>query len=86
MMTLEELEQKREERGLEIANKKSQVIRMEASTYTVHSQSGNGEYVVCLSEDEWRCECPEINDLLKNIENSVVFVQTGDNIDSRVNH
>jgi transposase-like protein len=32
---------------------------MDASTYKVLSQNGNGEYVVCLSEDEWRCECPD---------------------------
>jgi transposase-like protein len=50
----------REQRGLEIANKKeSQITRVDFSTYRVLSQSGNGEYVVCLSEDEWRCECPD---------------------------
>jgi transposase-like protein len=59
MMTLEELEKQRQQRGLEIVNKKSQVVRIDALTYTVHSQSNNGEYTVCLSEDEWRCECPD---------------------------
>jgi transposase-like protein len=49
----------REQRGLEIAHKESQVARIDASTYSVLSQSGNGEYAVCLSEDEWRCECPD---------------------------
>ncbi len=50
----------RESRGLEIARaKESQIIRFDASTYRVLSQSGNGEYAVCLSEDEWRCECPD---------------------------
>jgi transposase-like protein len=50
----------RKERGLEIAQaKESQITRFDASTYKVLSQSGNGEYVVCLSEDEWRCECPD---------------------------
>jgi transcription elongation factor Elf1 len=50
----------RETRGLEIAQaKESQITRIDASTYTVLSQNGNGEYVVCLSEDEWRCECPD---------------------------
>jgi transposase-like protein len=50
----------REQRGLEIASKKeSQVTRIDPSTYSVLSQSGIGEYAVCLSEDEWRCECPD---------------------------
>jgi transposase-like protein len=50
----------RETRGLEIAQaKENQITRMDASTYKVLSQNGNGEYAVCLSEDEWRCECPD---------------------------
>jgi transposase-like protein len=50
----------RESRGLEIAKaKESQISRIDYTTYKVLSQSGNGEYVVCLSEDEWRCECPD---------------------------
>jgi transposase-like protein len=50
----------REKRGLEIAKaKESQITRIDYATYKVLSQSGNGEYVVCLSEDEWRCECPD---------------------------
>jgi transposase-like protein len=50
----------RETRGLEIAQaKESQITRIDASAYKVLSQNGNGEYVVCLSEDEWRCECPD---------------------------
>jgi transposase-like protein len=54
-----ELDQ-REQRGLEIANRKeSQIDRIDNATYRVLSQSGNGEYVVCLSENEWRCECPD---------------------------
>jgi transposase-like protein len=50
----------REQRGLEIAKaRESQISRIDNATYQVLSQSGNGEYVVCLSEDEWRCECPD---------------------------
>jgi transposase-like protein len=49
----------RELRGLEIAKAKEQISRIDYATYRVLSQSGNGEYVVCLSEDEWRCECPD---------------------------
>jgi hypothetical protein len=43
MMTVEELEKRREERGLEIAHKERQVSRIEDTLYTVRSQSGNGE-------------------------------------------
>jgi len=50
----------REMRGLEIAKRnESQISRIDHATYRVLSQSGNGEYAVCLSEDEWRCECPD---------------------------
>jgi transposase-like protein len=47
----------REARGLDIAQKNNQINRIDQSTYRVLSQSRNGEYVVCLSGDEWRCEC-----------------------------
>jgi transposase-like protein len=53
------IENLREQRGLEIAHKESQINRIDSATYQVLSQSGNGEYAVCLSEDEWRCECPD---------------------------
>jgi transposase-like protein len=57
---MEIAENLRELRGLEIAKaKESQISRIDHATYTVLSQSGNGEYAVCLSEDEWRCECPD---------------------------
>jgi transposase-like protein len=50
----------REQRGLEIVNKReNQINRIDYATHNVLSQSGNGEYIVCLSEDEWRCECPD---------------------------
>jgi putative transposase len=50
----------RQERGEIIAKaKESQITRIDDCTYKVLSQSGNGEYVVCLSGDEWRCECPD---------------------------
>ena len=50
----------RETRGLEIAQaKENQITRIDSTTYKVLSQNGNGEYAVCLSEDEWRCECPD---------------------------
>ncbi len=50
----------RQERGEAIAKaKESQITRIDEYTYKVLSQSGNGEYAVCFSEDEWRCECPD---------------------------
>jgi len=50
----------REIKGLEIAKaEENQISRIDYTTYKVRSQSGNGEYTVCLSEDEWRCECPD---------------------------
>jgi putative transposase len=49
----------REERGEIIARMQDQIRRIDAKTYMVKSQSGNGEYCICKSEDEWRCECPD---------------------------
>jgi transposase-like protein len=60
MITLEELEQKREQRGLEIVHKKeNQVNCIEENFYTVQSQSGNGEYAIYQVDGEWHCECPD---------------------------
>jgi transposase-like protein len=58
-MTIEQLENLREQRGKEIAHKESQVTRIEETFYTVHSQSGNGEYAVSQVDHEWVCECPD---------------------------
>jgi transposase-like protein len=49
----------REQKGLQIANTESQVTRIEETFYTVHSQSGNGEYAVSMVDREWVCECPD---------------------------
>jgi putative transposase len=58
MMTLEELENLREQRGSEIVSKKGkQVNRIDDYLYTVKSQSGNGEYAVCQVDNELVCEC-----------------------------
>lgn len=46
-------------RGLEIANKSSQIKRIDNSNYEVLSQSGNGSYLVSRTEDDWICECPD---------------------------
>jgi putative transposase len=49
----------REERGEEIAKMESQITRIEDCKYKVLSQSGNGEYTVSFSDDEWRCDCAD---------------------------
>jgi putative transposase len=49
----------REERGKVIAKLSNQIQRVDASFYTVKSQSGNGEYAVTKVEGEWLCECPD---------------------------
>ena len=49
-------------RGLEIPEKaENQISRINHATYRVLSQNGNGEYVVRLSEDEWRCDAQIIS-------------------------
>ncbi len=49
----------REERGQAIAQLNGQVRRIDANTYTVKSQSHNGEYTVSKVNDEWVCSCPD---------------------------
>jgi putative transposase len=57
---MQSVENLRETKGLEIAMaRENQITRIDRATYVVLSQSGNGKYVVCLSEKEWRCECPD---------------------------
>jgi putative transposase len=72
MTTLQELEQKREQRGSEIVHKKgNQINRIEDNFYTVKSQSGNGEYAVCQVDHEWICECPDYK--FRNIKCKHIF-------------
>jgi putative transposase len=60
MMSLQELEKLREERGLEIVNNHSNHIRrVNSVSYSVLSQSGNGNYTVSEVNGEWVCECPD---------------------------
>jgi transposase-like protein len=49
----------REERGQAIAQLKGQIQKIDATTYTVKSQSGNGTYTIHKYEEEWRCSCPD---------------------------
>lgn len=60
MVSLQELQKRRQERGLEIVNKKrSQIRRIDNSNYEVLSQSENGGYLVSQVDDEWICDCPD---------------------------
>jgi putative transposase len=49
----------REERGQAIAQLNGQVTKIDHFTYTVKSQSGNGEYKVHKFEEGWVCSCPD---------------------------
>jgi transposase-like protein len=49
----------REQRGWEIANVFGSVKRIDAYSYTVKSQSGNGEYSIFKKNEQWVCSCPD---------------------------
>ena len=49
----------REMRGLQIAQLKDQIQRIDDGTYKVSSQSGNGKYDVLSTERGWTCSCPD---------------------------
>ena len=49
----------REERGQAIAKLDGQIKRIDDCTYTVKSQSHNGEYCIIKVDGEWVCECPD---------------------------
>jgi len=53
------LESPRELRGLEIVSKGDQIRRIDADSYKVRSQNGNGYYQVTRHGKEWTCECPD---------------------------
>ena len=46
-------------RGLQIAQLKDQIRRIDDGTYKVNSQSGNGKYDVLSTERGWTCSCPD---------------------------
>jgi len=58
-ITVSKLTTSREERGQAIAQLSGQVKRLDDCTYTVKSQSHNGEYTVSKSGNEWVCSCPD---------------------------
>jgi transposase-like protein len=47
----------REQRGMQIAQQENQVKRIDENTYTVKSQSHDGEYCISKVCREWICEC-----------------------------
>jgi putative transposase len=49
----------REERGEAIAKLPNQIKRVDDFTYTVKSQSHDGEYCITKVDGEWLCECPD---------------------------
>ena len=49
----------REIKGLAIANKSSQIKRVNDLTYKVHSQSRKVSYLISQFENGWTCECPD---------------------------
>jgi transposase-like protein len=49
----------RQERGKEIAKLEGQIKRIDANTYEVLSQSGNGVYEVLNTSIGWMCQCPD---------------------------
>jgi putative transposase len=60
MLSLQELEKLREERGLAIVNNHKDCIRRVSNlSYSVLSQSGKGNYTVSQTEHGWSCECPD---------------------------
>ena len=57
MMEEETITNPREIGGLAIVSMGSQIKRIDASTYRVKSQNGNGWYLVKRKDLEWKCEC-----------------------------
>ncbi len=53
------IENPRQLRGLAILARGNQIKRIDASTYRVASQSGNGSYLVQRHGLTWNCECPD---------------------------
>ena len=49
----------RQQRGKAIAQSEGQIKRIDANTYEVLSQSGNGKYEVLNTSIGWMCQCPD---------------------------
>lgn len=53
------MDNKRLQRGQELANKPNQIKRIDETNYKVKSQSSDNEYDVILGESGWLCSCPD---------------------------
>jgi len=53
------IEKPRQQKGVAILAKGNQIRRIDACTYSVASQSGNGNYIVQRHGLAWKCECPD---------------------------
>lgn len=52
-------ENPREAKGFAIASLGNHIQRIDAYTYHVKSQNGNGSYLVLRDDSQWRCKCPD---------------------------
>ena len=59
MLSLQKLEQHREERGYGILMNGSTIIQIDQESFLVPSQSKNMKYLVRKNEESWNCECPD---------------------------
>ena len=59
MLSLQELEQRREERGYGILMNGSTITQIDRESFLVPSQSRNVKYLVRKDEESWNCECPD---------------------------
>jgi hypothetical protein len=50
---------RRQQQGELIAQAKGSIKSLNDKTYLVHSQSGNGSYIVQLTESGFVCSCPD---------------------------
>lgn len=53
------IEKPRQQKGLAILSRGNQITRVDACTYRVASQSGNGSYLVQRHGLSWKCDCPD---------------------------
>jgi len=55
----QKVDEKRAERGQQIAQLEGQISRLDERAYEVKSQSGHGLYTVVRNIRGWRCSCPD---------------------------
>ena len=59
VLSLQELEQRREERGYGILMNGLTIIQIDRDSFLVPSQSKNVKYLVRKENESWICECPD---------------------------